>query len=113
MDWDTPFDESMLSLRNGVVVLCPTKDDFKGMAEILDRNDIRFGIGPASDNLDFWEQHKNDTCFYIKGDSLLYGPTHSTEQHEYRRYTKCTFCGISSSDFESANDKEMCEFLGF
>lgn len=66
MGWNTPFDESMLSLRNGVVVLCPTKDDFKGMAEILDRNNIRFASGSALDHLNFWDDHKNDTCFYIK-----------------------------------------------
>ena len=113
MGWNTPFDESMLSLRNGVVVLCPTKDDFKGMAEILDRNNIRFASGSALDHLNFWDDHKNDTCFYIKNGGLLYGPTYSTEEDEYRRYTKCTFCGISSSDFETASDQEMCEFLGF
>ena len=41
--WETPFEEWMLELRDGVVVLCPTEEAFSEMAKILDKNHIRFG----------------------------------------------------------------------
>ena len=112
--WETPFEEWMLGLQAGVVVLCPTEEAFSEMAKILDKNHIRFGTGSASDNLRFWNAHKEDTCYYIRrGYNLLYGPTSSAYDREYSGYTKCTFYGLETSEFESADDKEMCDFLGF
>lgn len=64
--WETPFEEWMLELRYGVVVLCPTEEAFSEMAKILDKNHIRFGTGSASDYLRFWNSHREDTCYYIK-----------------------------------------------
>lgn len=112
--WETPFEEWMLGLQNGVVVSCPTEEAFSGMAEILDRYNIKFGTSSASDNLEFWNGYEKETCYYIKkGCNLLYGPKRSTHDREYSGYTKCTFYGLETSEFESADDKEMCDFLGF
>ena len=107
-----------LRLKNGCwnydMVLWSYAQQKKNSLKWLDKNHIRFGTGSASDHLRFWNSHREDTCYYIKkGHNLLYGPTSSAYEGEYREYTRCTFYGLETSEFESADDKEMCDFLGF
>ena len=49
--WETPFEEWMLELRDGVVVLCPTEEAFSEVAKILDKKPYqvwhRVGIRPS------------------------------------------------------------------
>lgn len=106
--WDTPFDESMLSLHNGVVINCPEESSSYELFEIFKAH----GIFWSSMENTRWSSHMEDTCYFVRGDSLLFGPSRDADARSYRLYTKCTFLGDTTSDFEAASDDELMSFLG-
>lgn len=109
--WDTPFDESMLSLQQGVVIHCPDENLAEELFEIFKQN----GVGEnwrESEWIPNWEKHKEETAYFVKGKIMLYGPKVHAEQsgRSYSKYAKCTFYG--TPDFEVASNDELRGFLG-
>lgn len=111
--WDTPFDESMLGLKQGVVIRCPEEHLAWELFEIFEQN----GIGENWKREDWnpdWGSYREETAYFVKGKKLLYGPKVHAEQHgySYTSYAKCTFFGDIAPDFEAASDRELLDFLG-
>lgn len=107
--WDTPFDESMLNLPQGVVIHCPDENLAEELFEIFKQN----GVGENWRNSEWnpnWRKHKKETAYFVKGKILRYGPRMHAEQGDYSSYAKCTFYG--APDFETASDDEFISFLG-
>lgn len=109
--WDTPFDESMLSLPQGVVIHCPEEYLASELFEIFKQK----GVGENWPNLlsTNWDRYREETAYFVKGKEMRYGPKEHAEKssYSYWNYVKCTFC--APSDFETASDSEMRGFLGF
>lgn len=111
--WDTPFDESMLSLKQGVVIHCPDENLAEELFEIFKRN----GVGKNWEHEEWtthWEKYKEETAYFVKDEDMLYGQKVHAEQvgYKYAKYKKCTFLGIDTPDFETASDAELRNFLG-
>lgn len=106
--WGTPFDESMLSLPKGVVINCPEESLSHELFEIFEAHGILWG--DMTDTR--WSSHMDDTCYFVKGNELLFGPSNDADVRPYRLYTKCTFFGDTTPDFEAASDDELRDFLG-
>lgn len=108
--WDAPFDESMLSLPQGVVIHCPEECLADELFEIFKRN----GVGENWPNLSRtnWNGHGKETAYFVKGKNMLYGPKKHAKQsgYSYSSYAKCTFYG--TPDFEVASNDELRGFLG-
>nr|WP_290461273.1 hypothetical protein [Acutalibacter muris] len=110
--WDTPFDESMLGLPQGVVVHCPDESLAEELFEIFRRNDI--GKNWIDMKKTQWGEEKEETAYFIRGKELLYGPKIHAEERSmsYWKYKKCTFFGTDTPDFETATNDELIAFLG-
>lgn len=70
--WDTPFDESMLGLKQGVVIRCPEEHLAWELFEIFEQN----GIGENWKREDWnpnWGSYREETAYFVKGKKLLYG----------------------------------------
>lgn len=111
--WDTSFDESMLSLKQGVVIHCPEEPLAWELFEIFKRN----GVGENWKREEWkpnWEKYQDETAYFVRGKNLLYGPKIHAEQngYSYVSYAKCTFFGGTTTDFEAASDNELLDFLG-
>lgn len=110
--WDTPFEESMLGLPQGVVVHCPDESLVEELFEIFKRN----GVGTNWVNMERtqWDRYREETVYFIRGENLLYGPKFHAEERSmgYWRYKKCTFFDADTPDFEIATDDELIAFLG-
>lgn len=112
--WDTPFDESMLYLPEGVVIHCPEEGLAKELFEIFKEHGTAQNWRSLEDTK--WYQHEERTAYFVRGKEMLYGPTRDAEGREsscYSRYTKCTYYGIDVPDFDAATDDEIRTFLGF
>lgn len=111
--WNESFDLEMLRNPNGVAINCRTKEICLEMVEILERFNYRFNSGQLpSYAAEHWESYLDEFCFYVRGNTLYYGGKDSTNTSPWSKYTKCTFYG-NSCEFESADDNEMYDFLGF
>lgn len=110
--WDTPFEESMLGLPQGVVVHCPDESLAEELFEIFKRNGA--GANWISMEETKWDEYREETAYFIRGKSLLYGPKIHAEERSrsYWKYKKCTFFDAATPDFETATDDELIAFLG-
>ncbi len=111
--WDTPFDESMLSIKRGVVIHCPEESLAWELFEIFKRN----GVGSNWVDIEWntnWKKYREETAYFVRGKDLLYGPKEHAEinGYSYTTYAKCTFFGDTIKDFEAASDEELMAFLG-
>lgn len=59
-----------------------------------------------------WDEHKNNTAYYVRNRRILYGPKDHAETGGYQNYIKCTFYGIDTPDFDVASDDELRSLLG-
>lgn len=109
--WETPFERSMLYEDEGLVVSCPTQELHDELVEVLTECGCRFKGGQAPYEDGPWGAYGKDFCFFIKKRTMLYGSKDGADDGRNRTYIKCTFFGLEQ--FESADDKEMCDFLGF
>lgn len=102
--WETPFDESMLAARPGVAIYCPPED---GLAEEL------FGIFRQNGLGKHWNAGVTGGRVYcVSKNSLQYGDKAAVESiTPYCNYTRCTFYGIESPDFDVASEDEIFSFL--
>lgn len=109
--WNTPFDESMLGLPQGVVIRCPEEYLADELFAVIKAAGIGGNWVDMADTK--WRVYKEDTGYFIKGKRVLFGPRkHAEEQGcSYTRYKKCTFLG-NTPDFEAASDDEFRDFLG-
>lgn len=106
--WETPFDISMLSLRQGVVIHCPEESLSYELFDILAEHGIRWNDMTRTR----WGTHEANTCYFVKGDELLFGPSEDANMRSYNSYARCTFLGNDTPDFETASDAELRDFLG-
>lgn len=110
--WEATFDVSMLGEGKNVVIRCPTEELAKDLFDIFIEN----GIGKnwhLKDETN-WRHHRENTAYYCIGKLLYYGPKRSAEDpgSSYYGYTKCTFYGVDTPDFDTASDDELMGFLG-
>ena len=111
--WDTPFDESML--QRNTIIYCPNESLFDELMETLERNGITWygDEPPTSDSR--WDEHREETCYWVEGRYLSYGNRDWAEEdpdEEYQNHIKCTYTGDNTPDFETATDAELMSFLG-
>ena len=106
--WDAPFDESMLSLEQGVVIRCPKESLSHELFDIL----AEYGIRWNDITQTRWNSYEADTCYFVRGSELLFGPSEDADIRPYNSYTRCTFFGNNTPDFETASDEDLRAFLG-
>lgn len=111
--WETPFDVSMLSLKQGVVIHCPNEHLAEELFEIFKENNVgeNWVCQEFSPN---WDKHEKETAYFVKNRTLLYGPKAHAEQsgYSYTGYMKCTFYGIDTPDFDVASNDELRALFG-
>lgn len=89
--WDTPFDESMLG-REKVVINCPYGELVSTLTQILDEHNVRYGDGDKASWKSFWDDYKENACFYVNEQKRLWhGPKSSTKDYPWSEFFKCTF----------------------
>lgn len=102
--WDTPFDESMLSSKPGVAIYCPDNYLAAELFDIFKRNDLgkHWSTGICGDRV-----------YCVTGTRLQFGSISDVERtYPFSNYTKCTFYGIDTPDFDVASDDELQTLLG-
>lgn len=113
--WDTPFDTSMLSEGN-VIILCPDEALSKELMEVLAENGVVWGGDETPEKSNSrWYEYEDKTCYWVENKRLSYGDidyAESDEDGDYNNHTKCTFYGTDMPDFDAATDEELCSFLG-
>lgn len=62
--WDAPFDESMLSLEQGVVIHCPEEYLADELFVILREYEVQW-YGDESMAKTFWSKYKKYTCYRV------------------------------------------------
>lgn len=102
--WDTPFDESMLSAQPGVAIFCEEDSLADELFELFRLN----GLGKN------WSAgERGGRVYCVSGKSLRYSSKSDVERtNPYSKFTRCTFYGIESADFDVANDDELRSLLG-
>lgn len=108
--WETPFDVSMLTASNGVVIHCPEADLAEELFDIFKENNVgtNWGLGSTQ-----WSGYKERTSYFYRDGQLLYGPKeHAERLGRFSGYTKCTFYGRETPDFDAASDDELCALFG-
>lgn len=111
--WETPFDTSMLDGR--VLILCPSEEKAVELMDILGEYGVRWEGNNrlASDSGNCWHCRKEQTCYRVCYGQLGYSSIDYYERGEqFRDYTKCTFYGADTPDFETASDDELMALLG-
>lgn len=108
--WDTPFEPSMLGADKRVAIHCPDESLADELFEIFRASGVGGNWGSERTN---WNTHKEETTYYCSGMYLQYSSRNPAETSEpYSQYTKCTFYGIDTPDFDIASDDELRNFLG-
>lgn len=111
--WETPFDTSMLDGR--VIILCPSEENAVELMGILGKCGVKWDGSNilASDSDNYWNCRKEQTCYRVCYGQLGYSSIDYYEREgEFHDYTKCTFYGADTPDFEVASDDELTTLLG-
>lgn len=103
--WDTPFDESMLSVQPGVAIYCEDDQAAEELFEIFKRNDLgKHWIAGV---------YGERAYCVSKSNGLQWGTKSAVEgTHPYSNFIKCTFYGIDTPDFDVASDDELRALFG-
>ncbi len=109
--WETPFEPSLLTAKEGVVIRCPDEMLSHELFGIFNENGVQWD-GAESMERTNWDRYGKDTCYYVRLGRLKYGTSGSTNVTPYSNYIKSTFFGVDMPDFEVANDDELRSFLG-
>lgn len=111
--WETPFNTSMLDGR--VLILCPSEEKAVELMDILDECGVRWEATNrlASHGGNNWDARKEQTCYRVCYGQLGYSSIDYYEREgRFRDYTKCTFYGIDTPDFDVASDDELRALFG-
>lgn len=109
--WETPFYESMLGGDAHVVISCQEEQLAQELMELLERYGITWSGGEFPTDNNRWYHYKTKTCYRVYGYKLRYDCTNIYDSKDFAGYTKCTFYGSDTTDFEAANDEKLIEFL--
>lgn len=86
--WDTPFDESMLGLKQGVVIRCPEEHLAWELFEIFEQN----GIGENWKREDWnpnWGSYREETAYFVKGKKIIIWPKGTRRATWLQLYELC------------------------
>lgn len=109
--WETPFDESMLSTNEKLIIFCPQEDLAEDLMEVLARNGITWYANKAPE-VTRWGEYGDETCYWVESKILTYGDRQCAEEPDYTGHIKCTFLGIETQQFDIASDDELRSLLG-
>ena len=107
--WETEFSSELLGAKEGVVIHCPEESLAHELIELLHKNGATW---PGGASCIRWDEHKNNTAYYVRNGRILYGPKDHAETGGYQNYIKCTFYGIDTPDFDVASDDELRALFG-
>lgn len=109
--WSVDFSPDMIDGTRNIVINCRNEDDASDCAEVLEELGVRYGNKePATKEIrERSRDYKENFCFYIEGFRLYYGPIHSTNDHPWNRYEKCTFNGV---DIPDISDDSFSDIIG-
>lgn len=108
--WETPFEASMIG--SNIIIHCPDGDLVSEFFEILKSNGVSW-LGGESLNRTYWDECGESTCYRIMSDKTMRrGDVECYQDARYDNYTKCTFCGVDTPNFDPATDDELIAFLG-
>ena len=107
--WETEFSSELLGAKEGVVIHCPEEPLACELLEFLHKNGATW---PGGASCIRWDEHKNNTAYYVRNGRILYGSKDHAETGGYQNYIKCTFYGIDTPDFDVASDDELRALFG-
>lgn len=111
--WETPFDPSMLD--GSVLILCPDSDLAPELMDLLGAYGVKWDMkrNVASRDEIHLVSNGKETCYRIHDKSMGYCDKEYYEvSSSYKYYTRCTFYGTDTHDFEAATDEEISSLLG-
>lgn len=110
--WEAAFEPSMLD--GNVIISCPDKELVAELMRILGEHEIMWAMHTrvVPDGDDCWSDNREMTCYRICDKYMSYGSKSFYEEDAFQDYVRCTFCGVDTSDFETATDDELMTFLG-
>lgn len=105
--WETPFDPSMLD--GSVLILCPDSDLAPELMDLLGAYGVKWDLRRRVASRDEVHLAANGmTCYRVCDKSMGYSDKEYYEMSaSYKYYTRCTFYGVSTQDFEAATDEEI------
>lgn len=110
--WETVFDLSMLDLEESkhlLIVHCPTQSLAEEFLRILGEHGIKWygDETSAPANRTNWDTYGRDTCYWVEGTDITFGPISETES-DYFDHIRCIFDGVADApDFAVTTDDEL------